>query len=129
MAGFAWSWGPLGWLVPSEIFPLEVRPAGQAVNMSFNMIFTNFIAEIFTAMLCSFKFGLFLFFAFFVAIMTLFIYFFLPETKGIPIDDMGAIWSKHWYWKKYVTIEKNDDTKKSTENNSQSQVDVVEKQV
>lgn len=61
--------------------------------------------------------------------MTLFIYFFLPETKGIPIDDMGAIWSKHWYWKKYVTIEKNDDTKKSTENNSQSQVDVVEKQV
>jgi sugar porter (SP) family MFS transporter len=23
-AGFGWSWGPLGWLVPSEIFPLEV---------------------------------------------------------------------------------------------------------
>ncbi|KAF8364648.1 hypothetical protein HHK36_033379 [Tetracentron sinense] len=23
VAGFAWSWGPLGWLVPSEIFPLE----------------------------------------------------------------------------------------------------------
>lgn len=22
IAGFAWSWGPLGWLVPSEIQPL-----------------------------------------------------------------------------------------------------------
>ncbi|KAG5593109.1 hypothetical protein H5410_043623 [Solanum commersonii] len=129
VAGFAWSWGPLGWLVPSEISPLEVRPAGQAVNVSFNMIFTFFIAEIFTAMLCSFKFGLFLFFAFFVAIMTIFIYFFLPETKGIPIDDMGAIWSEHWYWRRYVTIQKDDDTKKSTENKSQSQVDGVEKHV
>ncbi|CAL9107173.1 unnamed protein product, partial [Musa textilis] len=28
VAGFAWSWGPLGWLVPSEIFPLEIRSAG-----------------------------------------------------------------------------------------------------
>lgn len=34
VAGFAWSWGPLGWLVdlvPSEIFPLEIRFAGPAV--------------------------------------------------------------------------------------------------
>lgn len=106
VAGFAWSWGPLGWLVPSEIFPLEVRSAGQAVNVSVNMIFTFFIAEIFTEMLCVFKFGLFIFFAVFVFIMTLFIYHFLPETKGIPIDEMSKIWSKHWYWQKYVP---NDD--------------------
>ncbi|PQQ08511.1 hypothetical protein Pyn_22057 [Prunus yedoensis var. nudiflora] len=25
------SWGPLGWLVPSELFPLETRSAGQSV--------------------------------------------------------------------------------------------------
>ncbi|KAI3949854.1 hypothetical protein MKW92_003318 [Papaver armeniacum] len=34
VAAFAWSWGPLGWLVPSEIFPLEIRSAGQAINVS-----------------------------------------------------------------------------------------------
>ncbi|OEL21408.1 Hexose carrier protein HEX6 [Dichanthelium oligosanthes] len=32
VAGFGLSWGPLGWLVPSEIFPLEVRAAGQALR-------------------------------------------------------------------------------------------------
>ncbi|GJS95972.1 sugar carrier protein C-like protein [Tanacetum coccineum] len=32
VAGFAWSWGPLGWLVPSEIFPLEIRSAAQSIN-------------------------------------------------------------------------------------------------
>ncbi|KAM3343830.1 sugar carrier protein C-like [Capsicum galapagoense] len=120
VAGFAWSWGPLGWLVPSEIFPLEVRPAGQSLNVMVNMIFTFFIAEIFTAMLCAFKFGLFLFFAFFVAAMTVFMYFYLPETKGIPIDDMTKIWSQHWYWKKYVTTNQiDDDIQKSPQHKGQ----------
>ncbi|KAM1469327.1 hypothetical protein ACFXTO_040522 [Malus domestica] len=37
VAAFAWSWGPLGWLVPSEICPLEIRSAGQAINVSVNI--------------------------------------------------------------------------------------------
>ncbi|MED6140168.1 species-specific tRNA processing [Stylosanthes scabra] len=33
VAGFAWSWGPLAWLVPSEIFPLEIRSAAQSITV------------------------------------------------------------------------------------------------
>ncbi|KAM1044082.1 hypothetical protein ACFX2J_035072 [Malus domestica] len=36
VAAFAWSWGPLR-LVPSEICPLEIRSAGQAINVSVNI--------------------------------------------------------------------------------------------
>ncbi|XP_038890849.1 sugar carrier protein C-like [Benincasa hispida] len=99
---FAWSWGPLGWLVPSEIFPLEIRSAAQSVTVSVNMFFTFFIAQIFLTLLCHMKFGLFFFFAFFVALMTLFIYFFLPETKSIPIEDMSCVWRQHWFWSRYM---------------------------
>ncbi|KAK7332222.1 hypothetical protein VNO80_28971 [Phaseolus coccineus] len=102
VAGFAWSWGPLGWLVPSEIFPLEVRSAAQSINVSVNMIFTFAIAQIFTAMLCHMKFGLFIFFACFVIVMSTFIYKFLPETKGVPIEEMHVVWQTHPYWKKFV---------------------------
>lgn len=102
VAGFAWSWGPLGWLVPSEIFPLEIRSAAQSVNVSVNMLFTFLIAQVFLNMLCHLKFGLFLFFAFFVLVMSIFIYFFLPETKGIPIEEMGQVWKTHWFWARYV---------------------------
>ncbi|KAF4383046.1 sugar carrier protein C-like [Cannabis sativa] len=105
VAGFAWSWGPLGWLVPSEIFPLEVRSAAQSVNVSVNMIFTFAIAQVFTAMLCHLKFGLFIFFAIFVIIMTVFIYKLLPETKGVPIEEMAVVWREHPYWKLYVEEE------------------------
>lgn len=48
VAAFAWSWGALGWLVPSEICSLEVRSAGQATNVVVNMLFTFIIAQIFS---------------------------------------------------------------------------------
>ncbi|KAI4328610.1 hypothetical protein L6164_020948 [Bauhinia variegata] len=102
VAAFAWSWGPLGWLVPSEICPLEVRSAGQAINVAVNMLFTFLIAQVFLSMLCYMKFGLFFFFAGFVVIMTIFIFALLPETKGVPIEEMNVVWRSHWLWSKFV---------------------------
>ncbi|KAG5614007.1 hypothetical protein H5410_013831 [Solanum commersonii] len=101
--GFAWSWGPLGWLVPSEIFPLEIRSAAQSINVSVNMIFTFIVAQVFLTLLCHLKFGLFIFFAFFVCVMTVFIYFFLPETKNVPIEEMVVVWKQHWFWSRFMT--------------------------
>ena len=108
VAAFAWSWGPLGWLVPSEICPLEIRSAGQAINVAVNMFFTFLIAQIFLVLLCHMKFGLFFFFAGFVVLMTIFIAFFLPETKGVPIEDMNTVWKSHWFWKKFVALDRKN---------------------
>ncbi|RXH78562.1 hypothetical protein DVH24_002080 [Malus domestica] len=102
LQAFAWSWGPLGWLVPSEICPLEIRSAGQTINVSVNMLFTFIIGHVFLSMLCHLKFGLFFFFAGFVIIVTIFIAFFLPKTKNVPIEEMNRVWKAHWFWGKYV---------------------------
>ncbi|KAK1269958.1 Sugar carrier protein A [Acorus gramineus] len=102
VAAFGWSWGPLGWTVPSEIFPLETRSAGQSITVSVNLFFTFVIAQSFLPLLCSFKFGIFLFFAGWITIMTIFVYIFLPETKGVPIEEMILLWRKHWFWKKVM---------------------------
>ncbi|CAN1328127.1 Sugar transport protein 7 [Linum perenne] len=100
--GFGWSWGPLGWTVPSEIFPLEIRSAGQSITVSVNFLFTFIIGQCFLSMLCAFKFGIFLFFAAWITVMTAFVYLFLPETKGVPIEETVFLWRKHWFWKKIV---------------------------
>lgn len=105
VAGFAWSWGPLGWLVPSEIFPLEIRSAGQSINVSVNMLFTFVIAQAFLSMLCKMKFGLFYFFAGWVVLMTIFVAFFLPETKNVPIEEMVLVWKRHWFWGRFIRDE------------------------
>ncbi|KAL9148304.1 hypothetical protein ABFS82_12G033100 [Erythranthe guttata] len=102
VAGFAWSWGPLGWLYPSEIFPLEIRSAAQSVTVAVNMVFTFIVGQCFLTMLCAMKYGLFIFFAFFVAVMTVFCYFFMPETKNIPIEEMTQVWRSHWFWKRFM---------------------------
>ncbi|EXC17568.1 Sugar transport protein 13 [Morus notabilis] len=108
VSSFAWSWGPLGWLVPSEIFPLETRSAGQSVTVCVNMLFTFIIAQAFLSMLCHFKFGIFLFFSGWVLVMSLFVMFLLPETKNVPIEEMTErVWKQHWFWKRYM--DDNDD--------------------
>lgn len=102
VVAFGWSWGPLGWTVPSEIFPLETRSAGQSITVAVNLFFTFIIGQSFLSLLCAFKFGIFLFFAGWITVMTIFVYLFLPETKGVPIEEMIFVWKKHWFWKKIV---------------------------
>ncbi|OEL20814.1 Hexose carrier protein HEX6 [Dichanthelium oligosanthes] len=108
VAGFGWSWGPLGWLVPSEIFPLEVRAAGQGVTVAVSFAFTVFVAQAFLSMLCHMRAGIFFFFAAWLAVMTAFVYFLLPETKGVPIEQVAGVWRAHWFWSRVVGPELDD---------------------
>ncbi|XP_024530317.1 sugar transport protein MST4-like [Selaginella moellendorffii] len=93
VSSFAWSWGTLGWLIPSEIFTLETRSVGQGINVAVNFLFTFVIAQAFLAMLCHMMSVLF--FAAWVLVMSLFVYFFLPETKSVPIEKMTSVWRRH----------------------------------
>jgi MFS transporter, SP family, sugar:H+ symporter len=107
VAGFAWSWGPLTYLVPTEICPLEIRSAGQSIVIAVIFLVTFLIGQTFLAMLCHFKFGTFFLFGGWVCLMTLFVYFFLPETKKLPMEQMEQVWRRHWFWKRIVGEEED----------------------
>lgn len=115
VAGFGWSWGPLGWLVPSEIFPLEIRSAGQSINVVVNFFFTFIVAQLFLSMLCHFKAGIFFFFGGWVVVMTIFVYLFLPETKNMPLEKMEKVWREHWFWKTIVGEESDEGSRMEAE--------------
>ncbi|URD94986.1 hexose carrier protein [Musa troglodytarum] len=105
-AGFASSWGPLGWLVPSEILPLEIRSVGQSMGIAVALLLASIVGQTLLAMLCHLKSGVFFFFGGWVLIMTVFVILLLPETKGLPIEKMDQIWREHWFWKKLEGAEK-----------------------
>ncbi|CAL4983695.1 unnamed protein product [Urochloa decumbens] len=104
VAGYSWSWGPMTWFVPTEVFPLEVWPAAQGVAVASGFVFTIFVVQGFLAMLCRMKAGFF-FFAGWIVVMTGFVYWFLPETKGMPIEQIGKVWKEHWFWGKVVGMD------------------------
>lgn len=109
VAAYGWSWGPLAWLVPSEIFPLETRSAGQSMVVCVNLFFTAAIAQCFLASLCHLRWGVFILFGGLILIMSLFIYFLLPETKQVPIEEMSHLWANHWFWKDIVLSDVDGD--------------------
>lgn len=105
---FAWSWGPMGWLIPSETFPMETRTAGFAFAVSSNMFMTFVIAQAFLSMLCHLQAYIFFFFSAWIVLMGLFVIFLLPETKGVPIDLMiERVWKQHKMWKNFYN---NDES-------------------
>lgn len=102
------SWGPLGWLVPSELFPLEIRSAAQSVVVCVNMIFTAIVAQFFLTSLCHLKYGIFLLFGGLIVVMSCFVFFLLPETKQVPIEEIHLLFENHWFWKKIVVDGKQE---------------------
>ncbi|KAL4363113.1 hypothetical protein GQ457_04G014430 [Hibiscus cannabinus] len=112
ISGFGLSWGPLGWLVPSEIYPLEIRSAGQSITVAVSFFFCFLIGQTFLAMLCHMKAGIFFFFGAWVAVMTTFVYFLLPETKNIPMEKVEQLWKEHWFWRRFVGDQVDDNSYK-----------------
>ncbi|CAN6342110.1 unnamed protein product [Urochloa humidicola] len=102
VSSFSWSWGALAWLMPSEMFPLEARAAGQSVTVFANQLLNFVTAQAFLTMLCRLKYAIFVFFAVWDVVMSLFVLLFLPETKKVPIEEMTErVWKKHWFWKRF----------------------------
>ncbi|KAL0400958.1 UNVERIFIED_CONTAM: Hexose carrier protein HEX6 [Sesamum latifolium] len=113
LSGFGLSWGPLGWVVTSEIFPLEVRSVAQSIVVAVNLSMTFIIAQVFLAMLCHLKSAIFFFFGAWVLLMSAFVYFLLPETKNIPIEKMDKIWGEHFFWKRFVDSSQSHEINKT----------------
>ena len=48
------------------------------------------------------EWGVFLFFAAWVVLATIFIFFMLPETKGVPVERVQALFAEHKLWRKMM---------------------------
>ncbi|XP_044970160.1 sugar transport protein MST1-like [Hordeum vulgare subsp. vulgare] len=107
---FGVSWAPLRWVVPSEIYPVEIRSAGQAMSISVALCLSFVELQVFIALLCAMKYGVFLFYAGWLLTMTIFVAAFLPETKGVPLEAMQSVWTGHWYWRKFVKDADRDES-------------------
>ncbi|KAN0091350.1 Sugar transporter domain containing protein [Tylopilus felleus] len=88
---FSYSWGPIGWVIPSEIFPLHLRSTGISITTSATWM-SNFIIGLASPVMLARipNGGTYFFFAGFAILAFLTTLFFYPETKGRTLEEMDA---------------------------------------
>lgn len=89
--GFGYSWGPCAWILVAEIWPLSVRGKGLSIAASSNWMNNFIVGQVTPSMLAHLGFGTFVFFGVFSLMGGLFIIFFVPETKGLTLEEMDDL--------------------------------------
>ncbi|TRM59170.1 general substrate transporter [Schizophyllum amplum] len=91
MLSYGATWGPVSWALPPEVFPSSMRAKGVAISVA-TLWFSNFIVGLITPPLNSAKpYAAFAFYACFALLSLVWVYFFVPETKGRSLEDMDAV--------------------------------------
>lgn len=95
LAFFAFSIGPLKFVVASEIFPDAIRGRALAISIMVMWIADTIVGQLTPILLKEIgSSGTFWFFAAFCVIAFVFIYRFLPETKGRSLEQIGDSWKE-----------------------------------
>ncbi len=100
-AGFAMSWGPVCWVMLSEIFPNSVRSSVMSIAVAAQWVSNFLISWTFPIMdknetlVNAFNHG----FSYWIygvlsVLAALFVWKRLPETKGKTLEDMEKLWKK-----------------------------------
>lgn len=90
IAFFAISQGAVIWVFISEIFPNEVRGYGQSLGSFTHWILAAIITNTFPFFLNSLGGGtIFAFFSFMMVLQFIYVWRFMPETKGKSLEELG----------------------------------------
>ncbi|KAI0473411.1 general substrate transporter [Xylariaceae sp. FL0804] len=84
-----WNGGP--WVLNAEMFDQNTRSLGQASAAASNW-FWNFIISRFTPqMFLTMGYGVYFFFASLMLLSVVFVYYLVPETRGVPLEAMDRL--------------------------------------
>ncbi len=84
--------GPVSWLLISEILPLRVRSNGVMIGVALNRFAGFLVASTFLSLIRSISVGFtFIIFASICAGYSYFIYKYLPETKGLKLEEVEEV--------------------------------------
>lgn len=88
---YGFSWNGIPWLFCSEVLPTRVRTAGMAFCVCIQWLTQFVVVYSLPHMVLGIKYGTFLFFGACTVLAIVFAYLFVPETKGVQLEDMDLI--------------------------------------
>ncbi|KAI8969312.1 general substrate transporter [Mycotypha africana] len=91
--GYEFSWGPIVWIVCSEIYPTRIRAMALSLTTAFNWAMNATIAKVTPIMMTNITYGTYFFFGSCAVVMGVFAFVFLPETRGRSLEEMDALFN------------------------------------
>jgi MFS transporter, SP family, xylose:H+ symportor len=93
-ASFMMSWGPICWVLISEIFPNKIRGRAVAIAVAAQWAANYFISATYPSMM-EFSGGVtYGFYGLMSLLSFIFVWKMVPETKGKTLEEMEVIWKK-----------------------------------
>ncbi|KAK5999890.1 hypothetical protein QM012_004978 [Aureobasidium pullulans] len=89
--GFCFSYAGVPWIYCSEIFPLRIRGLGMALCTATHWLFNFVIARSVPYMISNIGFGTYFVFASCTTLSIVFVYFCVPETKGLSLEEIDVV--------------------------------------
>ena len=90
IAAHAIGQGTVIWVFISEIFPNHLRGSGQSFGSSVHWILAAVVPSLIPVLFATIGPGVvFSFFAFMMVLQLLFVFFIMPETKGVPLEELS----------------------------------------
>jgi SP family xylose:H+ symportor-like MFS transporter len=93
-ASFMMSWGPICWVLISEIFPNKIRGRAIAIAVAAQWTANYLISSTYPAMMELSSGGTYWFYGIMSVLSFIFIWKMVPETKGKTLEEMEKIWKK-----------------------------------
>ncbi|KAJ5296404.1 conidial yellow pigment biosynthesis polyketide synthase [Penicillium atrosanguineum] len=88
---FAYSWGPVAWIVTSEVFPLSMRAKGVSIGGSSNWLNNFAVGTSTSPFISKSAYGTFIFFGCVTVVGIAYVYFMVPETMGRTLEEMDEL--------------------------------------
>ncbi len=93
-ASFMMSWGPITWVLISEIFPNRIRGKAVAIAVAAQWASNYFISSTYPAMMEFSGVVTYGFYGVMSVLSLFFVWKFVPETKGKTLEEMEILWKK-----------------------------------
>lgn len=93
-ASFMMSWGPITWVLISEIFPNQIRGRAVAIAVAFQWAANYFISSTYPAMMEYSGAMTYGFYGLMSILSAIFVWKMIPETKGKTLEDLEKLWKK-----------------------------------
>lgn len=87
------TWQGITWAYAAEIFPLDIRMMCVAISTASTWLGSFIVARATPYMITDLGYGTFFMFGGFLILMGVWSFFFVPETKGVSLEKMDALFA------------------------------------